>query len=335
MSAFQNGHAFLELEQYTSAQQCFKGVTAEFPDCYEAWANLGYARLMQYCDGLDHDDVNRYGIGQIVTGGFYVRPDSLEAKVRGIDEKLWGDAVKALEKSLSLKADLVLPRASLGIAFLLHPEGKNVKMARKWFAEAIDHLAKDPELKRNPLSMAALLVNSGVADLAAGDAVEADKKFRSATDIVHTQRFTATVRSMESAIVFNRALVMGNSKEADAKERARRLLETYLEFNAPDTAWWEIAYGKYAKLGKELDVKVRTRISFFRKAAPQELRVITSVSLGKEVVSLSDPIDAAVRLLRRRKSSRPRFLQMRRSCAGDSWIMASTCWPRTRCWRFS
>jgi hypothetical protein len=75
MAAFQNGRVFLEMEQYIAAQQCFKAVVAEFPDCPEAWANLGYARLMLYCDGLDPDDLKRYGIGQIVTGGFYARRD--------------------------------------------------------------------------------------------------------------------------------------------------------------------------------------------------------------------------------------------------------------------
>jgi tetratricopeptide (TPR) repeat protein len=288
MSAFQNGHAFLEMEQYQSAQQCFKAVTAEFPDCHEAWANLGYARLMQYCDGLDYDDLKRYGIGQIVTGGFYARPDSLESKVRGTDDKLWKDAVKALTKSLDLKADLVLPRASLGVAYLVHPEGKDVKTAKKWFAEALDHLKKDPELKRNPLSLAALLVNSGVADLAGANAEEAGKKFRAADDIVGTQRFTPVVRGMEDALVYNQALLLARSKEAGDKERACRMLESYLDRNAPDSAWWPIAYGHYAKLGKEIDAKVRTRVSYYRKPAPQELRVVTSVTVGKETITLSD-----------------------------------------------
>ena len=109
MTAFQNGNIFLELEQYASAVQCFKAVTTEFPDCYEGWANLGYARLMLYCDGLDADDLRRIGIGQIVTGGFYSRPDSLESIVRGGGDKLWKDAEKALIRALSLKPDLMLP----------------------------------------------------------------------------------------------------------------------------------------------------------------------------------------------------------------------------------
>src|SRR5438552_15285510 len=102
---------------------------------------------MQYCDGLDSDALKRYGIGQIVTGAFYGRPESLEAKVRGVDEKLWKDAVKALEKALDLQPNLVLPRASLGVACLVHPDGKDVKRAKKHFEGAMDRLQKDPELK--------------------------------------------------------------------------------------------------------------------------------------------------------------------------------------------
>jgi hypothetical protein len=41
MSAFDNGNHFLLLEQYLAAERCFEKVVDDFPDCYEAWANLG------------------------------------------------------------------------------------------------------------------------------------------------------------------------------------------------------------------------------------------------------------------------------------------------------
>src|SRR5262249_42544661 len=40
MSAFENGFFFLGAEQYAAAEQCFAAVTREFPESYEAWANL-------------------------------------------------------------------------------------------------------------------------------------------------------------------------------------------------------------------------------------------------------------------------------------------------------
>jgi hypothetical protein len=57
MAAFHDGIYFLVTEQYGSAERCFRAVTREFPACHEAWANLGYALLMRYCDGLEVDDL--------------------------------------------------------------------------------------------------------------------------------------------------------------------------------------------------------------------------------------------------------------------------------------
>ncbi len=294
MSAYRNGQAFLEMEQYLPAQQCFKAVTSEFPDCYEAWANLGYAKLMQYCDGFDYDDLKRMGIGQIVTGGFYSRPDSLEAKVRGIDEKLWKDAVKSLQKALDLKADLVLPRASLGVAYLVHPEGKDVKAAKRWFATAFDRIEKDPELSRNAMCRAALLVNAGVADMAGGDMESANRRFQEAEDATAPLKLTQIVRSIEDAVAFNRSILWARSKNAGEKQRAFAVLESYLKQTQPDSAWWPLAYSYYGKVGKDIDRKVMPRVAFFRKAAPQDLRTISTIKVGTEIITLSEPTTEAV-----------------------------------------
>src|SRR4029077_19423063 len=98
----------------------------------EAWANLGYARLMRYCDSLDARDLRDFGVGPLVTGGFYNRPGWLEGRagrLRGVNEKLWKDAVTAFEKALGLNPDLVLARANLGMAYLVCPDGRDVKKA--------------------------------------------------------------------------------------------------------------------------------------------------------------------------------------------------------------
>src|SRR5262249_8800781 len=85
MSAFDNGVFFLKIEQYESAKTCFRNVVRAFPDADEAWANLGYALLMQYADSLEPDDVRRFDIGQLMVAGFYTRPKTLQGKVRRID----------------------------------------------------------------------------------------------------------------------------------------------------------------------------------------------------------------------------------------------------------
>ncbi len=78
MSAFRHGYFLLHAEQYRSAEACFKSIVDDAvkdgPQLAEVWANLGYARLMQYCDGLTEKDLSDYGIGQFVAGCFYEPP---------------------------------------------------------------------------------------------------------------------------------------------------------------------------------------------------------------------------------------------------------------------
>jgi tetratricopeptide (TPR) repeat protein len=294
MSAFQNGFLFLHLEQYLAAQQCFKAVVAEFPDCHEGWANLGYAQLMQYCDGLDADDLEQYGIGPIAAGAFYSRPASLESKVRGIDEKLWKDAVKALDKALALKPDLVLPRASLGLAYLVHPEGKQLKKASQYFKDAQEGLVKDAEFKQNPVSLAAVLVNSGVADAAKGDAVMAKEKFNKAGRILSDEPLFPVVRTMEDTVDCNLALLEARAADAGAKRKACALLEQYLANASPDSAWWAVMYKRYGKLAKETNTATKPKEELAQRKVPTALRLVVSVTLGSEALTLSEPTKNAV-----------------------------------------
>jgi hypothetical protein len=62
MAAFENGVTFLAVED-DAAELCFERVAREFPACYEAWANLGYARLMRYCGTLSRADLRELGSG--------------------------------------------------------------------------------------------------------------------------------------------------------------------------------------------------------------------------------------------------------------------------------
>jgi predicted Zn-dependent protease len=292
MSAFQNGFLFLDLEQHAAAQHCFKAVLAEFPDCHEAWANLGYALLMQYCDGLDADDLRRYGIGPIATGGFYSRPSSLESKIRGVDEKLWKEAVAALERAVALRPQLALPRASLGVAYLVHPEGKQVKGACRYFAQALERLSKDTELKDNQLSKAAVLLNSGVADLAAGDTALTRDKFKQVGRILGDAPFSPLVKSLDDALVCNVAYLEARSDQGKAKACA--LLERYLVQATPDSAWWQLAYAHYVKLGKETAHQVKAKEDLARRKGPTYMRLLVSVPVGSDAIHLSEPAREAV-----------------------------------------
>ena len=96
MNSFDTGVVFLEEGDYRTAEICFRRVIEEFPDCYEAWANVGYARLMMYCAHLSVEELRQLDVGQLVVAGFYRRPESLLVQR---DVKDWEIAVEALEKA--------------------------------------------------------------------------------------------------------------------------------------------------------------------------------------------------------------------------------------------
>jgi tetratricopeptide (TPR) repeat protein len=304
MSAFQNGFLFSNLEQYLAAQQCFKAVVAEFPECYEGWANLGNSLLMQYCDSLDADDLRSYGLGPIAAVGFYARPESLEAKVRGIDEKLWKEAVRALDKAVALKADQTLPRASLGLAYLLHPDGKQVKKATQYFKEALEGMDKDPEMKKNPAAKASVLVNAAVADSARGDQEAARAKLKTVDSLLKTNRISFAV---EDAYLANSALLETKSPNQDAKDKACKIWETYLKNVGPDSAWWPIACDHYDKLAKEAKHTALPRDQLKQAAGPTLLRLVVSISIGTKVITLSEPAKEAVARLGKDPVAQPLF----------------------------
>jgi TPR repeat protein len=79
---------------------------------------------------------------------------------------LWKKAVAALVKALELKKDLTLARSNLGLAYLFHPEEKDVKKALSYMQGAADDAASDPAVV--PMHKATILLNLGVY-YAAGD----------------------------------------------------------------------------------------------------------------------------------------------------------------------
>jgi tetratricopeptide (TPR) repeat protein len=158
MSAFDNGVVFLAIEQYATAEACFDRVTREFPNSSEAWANLGFAALMQYCDKLDAKDLRQYGIGPFLTAGFYRR--AKPTAVLGRDQKLWIKEVNALHRALEIEPDLTLAKANLGLAFLVRPAGTDLGEATRLLQEAAKEADKAAGTAKRlePTEHAAILV---------------------------------------------------------------------------------------------------------------------------------------------------------------------------------
>lgn len=287
MSAFQDGTYFLVTEQYIAAERCFRIVTREFPQCPEAWANLGYALLMQYCDGLEPEDLRGFDLGQILVGGFYRRPESLESQVRGKDEKKWWDAVGALREALRLQPDLVLAKANLGVAYLLRPDGKDVGEATRFLHEAAEQAAADKNL--DPLVRAAVLINTGVADLAAGQADVCEQKLDQGEALGRQLAGGTGGRSVHhalaNAILYNRALMLSRSADADRQKKAVTQLEQYLKVASLSSAWWQLAYERYAELCKQLGLSARS-LKDMAKQAQDSLRTVTTLQLSAKGATL-------------------------------------------------
>jgi tetratricopeptide (TPR) repeat protein len=292
MSAFSNGTFFLRIEDYSAAEACFSAVKDEFPDCYEAYANLGYAQLMQYCDKLRPVDMKGFDVGQIVCGAFYERPKSLQAHVRGIDEDMWWKAVGSLREALKMKPDLAMAKANLGVAYLLRPAGRDLAQATKYLTEAAEAAEKDKTL--DLLSKAVILANAGVADLASGELTTCSERLTKAEEYGRQFAGSSTTQDTSAeiarAILYNHALVLEKSTDASDAEQAVEILQNYLESGNPSSEWWTLAYSDYSSFCKSHGAKPRT-VAYFKKEAVPGFRPITSVTFApnkKVTLSMSE-----------------------------------------------
>jgi predicted Zn-dependent protease len=299
MSGFDTGTYFLLFEQYAAAERCFREVVKEFPACPEGWANLGYAQLMQYCDALDPDDLRGFDIGQVVVGGFYRRPASLEAQLRGVNEELWWEAVGSLREALRLDPNSAVARGDLGVAYLLRPSGRNVGQARKFLDGAADRARAEKAL--HPLTRASILVNAGVADMSAGDVEAAVKQYNEAEAI--GKKFSrgrskvAGTPTLAASLRYNRALMLSASPRAEDRESAAENFERFLAGTSPASAWWPLAYDRYAKLCKDLERTAQTKAEL-TAGGRTTLRLVTTLPLpGGVSVTLNEPLADARKVL--------------------------------------
>ncbi len=304
MGVFNDGVVLLGLEQYQAASFCFKKVTADFPQSYDAWANLGYALLMQYCDNLDPEDIRNLGVGQIIAGGFYRRPASLEKSIRGVDEDLWWDAVAALEKALSKKENLSLTYANLGLAYLVRPDHPDLGKAKKNFESAIALIESDNTV--DELAKAGIYVNAGVS-------FYTDKSFSSGN-----QMLTKANKSLELfSLSYQRQFLTGYGRELTEKALSgltqqvdmamlynsiihndsimkKSDMEKYLSTESPSSVWWEIIYNHYTVFCDKAKLSAKSKASFvkhtlqYRPVVSVNMKDRSIISLGE---SLSDILD--------------------------------------------
>ena len=304
MSSFDNGVYFLLVQNYPLAERAFRQVTKDFPGSYEAWANLGYALLMQYADSLDTDDLRHFDVGQVVVGGFYRRPKSLEVKVRGINEELWWDAVGALRESIRLKPELSLPKANLGVAYLFRPAGKDPGKAAQFLEEASQLADRDSSL--DPVSRLAEDINLAVAYAALGDAEKAMTTLSQVEtflkDDTHSS-FRGDI-AVSSALAYNHALLLAQSPDGERQRLAIGELESYLRKTDSSLAWWQLAYQRYNALCKQSGAVPKTENQLLSQAAVR-FRPVAALDVARGQIALGQNLVEVKRQLGAEAASSP------------------------------
>lgn len=301
IGVYQDAVTFLRLEQYEYAAAGFEAVLRSYDDVPEAWANLGYARLMDYCDLLEPDDVDTFGfeLSHLVADGFYSRARSLEAKVRrrAIRADVWRQAVIALQKALELEPRLTLARANLGLAYLVGPDGRrDVWEATRLLREANRLAATDPLLS-GP-ARAAVAVNLAAAELATGD----DQRFLSLVAEV-MQDSAADLDSGDNlALLYDYAVLLSRSEAKDDQIRAASLFHSYLGRASRASLWWALAYRRYATLVRAAGTEPEPEAAFARSNA---LRPVVGVDVAPgRTVRLGQPTREVLALLGDTESNR-------------------------------
>jgi hypothetical protein len=265
-----DGMVFLATEHYYFAELCLGRVIREFPACHEAEALLGHAQLMRYCDNLTTEDLAPYLLGQLATGGFRRRLPFLEPPVRGKDRRLWWRALESLDGARRQgRSARVL--ADLGLAHLVAPDGREMKEALTFLEAAVRAAAEDTSF--DLVERARLFINLGVAYLSEGQNTEGLKWLDRAEAIMRklVGPGRSAVRDLTDALLYNRAMLLASAPDRPSRERAADALQTYLRSANPLSAWWPLAFDRYASLCKEQRRKAASRDEL-SKARPESLR---------------------------------------------------------------
>jgi len=243
-------------------------------------------------------------VGQIVVGGFYRRPKSLEGKVRGINEELWWDAVGALREAVRINPTLSLPRANLGVAYLFRPAGKDAGKAAQLLEEAAQLADKDSSL--DPVARFAEDINLAVAYAAQGSSDKAMNAFI----VVETslkQRESISlpgIRSLSSALAYNRALLLAQSPDTRRQFLAIGELENYLTQTGQSLAWWQLAYQRYANLCKQSRTTPKPESALLPEMQTR-FRPVAALDLNKSQIMLGESLEEAKHQLGTASSSIP------------------------------
>jgi tetratricopeptide (TPR) repeat protein len=303
MSAFSNGVTLLFTQNYEAAIVCFQKVTKEFPGCFEAFFDMGYACLMQYCDLFEDDDIKYFNIGQVVVGGFYRRPESLERQIRGMNEELWWNAIGYFKDALRINPGLSLAKAYLGLAYFLDPRKQNIGNSERYFNEALKMVQNDETL--DPILKACVYLNAGAVDIALDDFPGAKQKIDSArvyqklskqnsasslsvrSNVVSSISFPSLI---DYALDFDAVINKYRNNPNSLVINDLRLLLRYLRNSDPASVWWEYAYSLYTEFALKLNEKPVSMKSLTDEIIAK-ITPVSSVTVEKFPIFLSQNIN--------------------------------------------
>lgn len=287
MSAFDNGVYFLLTEHYQLAADAFDRITHEFPGAYEAWANLGYARLMLYADQLSPEDVQALHVNAIVAGGFYVRPESMMGELRGRDPAMWNSALVALRQADRLKPNSPIVLANLGLASLIKPDGSDAADAVQKLEQAVQLLNNDPSI--DPVSATAIRMNLAVAYEAAGDSDKAKSTMDAMADILSRLVDAGAGGMIAPAYLYSRGMSLAATPAPTDQAKAWVAMETYLSTASPSSLWWPLAYERYKSLAATLKKPPLSKDELQARSGYALLQAYDVTTAGGRKIQLSTP----------------------------------------------
>jgi tetratricopeptide (TPR) repeat protein len=268
-SKFESGIALLRMRQYEAAASCFEAVVEKYPGAWEAWANLGYARMFEYADHLDAAELETLGVGQIVEVDSIPRMDPLVPKTdvpNGFDRR---DPMEDLETAARLEPGSIVARANLGLAYLLLPSHRDIDKSVALLRSAADAAFAASEFESN--TRASILIDLSVALTASHHAEEGVRYLSKADALVdnashNRDRFLP----LKEAVLHNKILRDLNGPDAKTTATLAQA-ESFLANRLSDSPWWRLVYSRYAQTcfiagrwPKSADVLSRSKTSDFR-----------------------------------------------------------------------
>jgi hypothetical protein len=216
---------------------------------------------------------------------------------------VWQQAVDNLGQALKLKPQLILAKANLGLAYLVNPARKDVHRADQYFKEASEQLTTLPANELPEGDRAAILINTGVAELAGNHGSESARLFDQAEKLLkETPAGRAQLRgAVGAALLYNRALLRTAAKDTAERKQGLVQLEQYLRKVSPASVWRPLAYDQYVRLCRELDLAAQPEAKLLAKAQ-STWRLPVSITVKPPTaepmtIFLSQPLSEVVRRL--------------------------------------